>query len=402
MKTHAALAIQPPNHALFLQWCIFAQAKSLLDYKNDMESAIVRLRCKKVPGGTIKMRAFPAHQKRLVISQANTGGNRDVDRTLASAATAHVTTDEALVERLIDAVSDCVPVAGNQEFTELFLKIVRLTGAGQVAAFAYQPEQVSCLLTRNFMSEDKGGTLAATYMDGWFRDDPLFQQAMEMVQDDCVVQQLEDLLPGIGAQYLKTFFGAPGFRTKISVLVSQDSFRMVMNLYFESGVKDPACLLPDRVGYAIYRLIGKTLSTHFLRLSLPDFPVPLTVLSERERQVCVGMLAGKKAEIIAEEMGIGPSSVVTYRQRAYQKLGISSRGQLFSICQFRPPEGSRPTETMHFPGRTAMPHSRQKAAGRSGMGSNVFSLAKIIRGERRAACGARDTDIPLARRRGFQ
>ena len=45
------------------------------------------------------------------------------------------------------------------------------------------------------------------------------------------------------------------------------------------------------------------------------------------------MLAGKKAEIIAEEIGIGPSGVVTYRQRAYQKLGISSRGQLLFISR---------------------------------------------------------------------
>src|SRR5580658_112042 len=241
--------------------------------------------------------------------------------------------DDSLTERLIDAVSDCVPAIGSEEFTDLFIEIVRLTGAGQVAAFAYRPEEVSCLLNRNFLSEAKGTALAATYLDGWFRDDPLFEQVMAMAENDCAVEHLEDLLPRISSRYLRMFFDAPGFRTKVAVLVVQDSLRMVLNLYFGGDITGHSSQLPDRVGSTTYRLIGKTLATHFLRLNPPECPLPLTVLSERERQVCIGMLAGKKAEIIAEDIGIGPSSVVTYRQRAYQKLGISSRGQLFSICQ---------------------------------------------------------------------
>ena len=246
--------------------------------------------------------------------------------------------DDGLAERLIDAISDCIPATGSEEFTDLFLDIVKLTGAGQVTAFAYRPEEVSCLLSRNFLSEDKGGTLAATYLDGWFRDDPLFERAMAMTGNDCAVEHLENLLPRISSRYLTMFFGAPGFRTKVAILVAQDSLKMVLNLYFEGDIADRSAQLPDRVGLATYRLIGKTLATHFLRLNPPEFPLPLTVLSDRERQVCIGMLAGKKAEIIAEEMGIAPSSVVTYRQRAYQKLGISSRGQLFSICRSEYPE----------------------------------------------------------------
>jgi DNA-binding CsgD family transcriptional regulator len=241
--------------------------------------------------------------------------------------------NESLGERLTDAVADCVPATGREEFTDIFLEIVRVMGAGQVAAFAYRPEEVSCLLTRNFLAEDKGGTLAATYLDGWFREDPLFERVIAMTDNDCTVERLEDLLPRISSRYLTMFFGTPGFRTKIAVVVAQDSFKMVLNLYFEGDIADHSSQMPDGVGDATYRLIGKTLATHFLRLKPPEFPLPLTVLSERERQVCIGMLSGKKAEIIAEEIGIGQSSVVTYRQRAYQKLGISSRGQLFSICR---------------------------------------------------------------------
>ncbi|NLW05604.1 MAG: helix-turn-helix transcriptional regulator, partial [Pseudomonadaceae bacterium] len=60
---------------------------------------------------------------------------------------------------------------------------------------------------------------------------------------------------------------------------------------------------------------------------------PLAFLSERERQVCAAVLQGKKSETIAYELEVAPSSVVTYRKRAYDKLGISSRAQLFALCQ---------------------------------------------------------------------
>jgi DNA-binding NarL/FixJ family response regulator len=60
---------------------------------------------------------------------------------------------------------------------------------------------------------------------------------------------------------------------------------------------------------------------------------PLAFLSHREQQVCQAVLQGKKNEIIADELGVSLNSVVTYRKRAYEKLGISSRAQLFALCQ---------------------------------------------------------------------
>jgi DNA-binding CsgD family transcriptional regulator len=46
-------------------------------------------------------------------------------------------------------------------------------------------------------------------------------------------------------------------------------------------------------------------------------------LSMRERQVCSRTLAGQTAEAIGEALGIGMSTVITYRKRAYQRLGFS-------------------------------------------------------------------------------
>lgn len=51
-------------------------------------------------------------------------------------------------------------------------------------------------------------------------------------------------------------------------------------------------------------------------------------LSPREREVCARIAWGMSADGIAAELDIAPSTVVTLRKRAYQKLGIHSRLEL--------------------------------------------------------------------------
>lgn len=51
-------------------------------------------------------------------------------------------------------------------------------------------------------------------------------------------------------------------------------------------------------------------------------------LSHREAQVAAFTLAGFSQSEIAARLGFAPSSVVTYRKRAYAKLGVANRVQL--------------------------------------------------------------------------
>lgn len=59
-------------------------------------------------------------------------------------------------------------------------------------------------------------------------------------------------------------------------------------------------------------------------------------LSKREREVCSRAAAGKTIEGTALDLNIGKTSVITYRQRAYQKLGISRQNELVAlVVRFR-------------------------------------------------------------------
>jgi len=54
-------------------------------------------------------------------------------------------------------------------------------------------------------------------------------------------------------------------------------------------------------------------------------------LTPREVQVCARILQGSSFEEIGKSIGIKPASVKTYRDRAFEKLAISSRFELFAL-----------------------------------------------------------------------
>jgi len=60
---------------------------------------------------------------------------------------------------------------------------------------------------------------------------------------------------------------------------------------------------------------------------------PLDGLSVRERQVVDAILGGASAKEAARQLGLSPTSVATYRQRAFEKLGIRRQVQLFQLMR---------------------------------------------------------------------
>jgi DNA-binding CsgD family transcriptional regulator len=55
-------------------------------------------------------------------------------------------------------------------------------------------------------------------------------------------------------------------------------------------------------------------------------------LSEREAEVAAGLATGRSQSDIARRFGLSLNSVITYRRRAYQKLGVADRRQLQALC----------------------------------------------------------------------
>lgn len=58
-------------------------------------------------------------------------------------------------------------------------------------------------------------------------------------------------------------------------------------------------------------------------------------LSEREAEVAAGLATGQSQSDIARRFGLSLNSVITYRRRAYQKLGVADRRELQALCARR-------------------------------------------------------------------
>jgi len=229
----------------------------------------------------------------------------------------------------MDRVDHCLSLLGKDGFAVAFLAAVEAAEAGQVMVFSYPPDGAACLLSRNFAEGRLGARLAAEYLDHGFRSDPLRGRVLALPPFDAQVVLLADVAGDMPEAYRRQFFEAPGLGDKAAVLATGAKLRLIVNLYRQVGGQP----WPE----AELRVLGRLALLHFesrlaSRLS-GGIPEALLGLSDRERAVCLGVLAGRKAEGIAHDLGIAATSVITYRKRAYAKLGISARAELFAICR---------------------------------------------------------------------
>ncbi len=89
-----------------------------------------------------------------------------------------------------------------------------------------------------------------------------------------------------------------------------------------------------------------------------------SLLTQRERQVILRILDGVTVEQIAGELELKPTTVITYRSRAYEKLGISSRRELFSAV-LRKRNGANPRHPADISGNFYL-HSESAHATSAG------------------------------------
>lgn len=222
-------------------------------------------------------------------------------------------------------IEACLETIGSETFAPVFTDFVATLGVDQIMVFSIEGDHAHCLLSCHFSNAALAGKLAATYLDGWFLRDPLLPTLRVAKRNSVQLQRFDKIVGEMDEEYRRLFFDSPGLLAKTSVLAVGERLRLFVNLYSTSDTAD-VCN-PD-----LARLAGRLALIHFERAEDFGIPAPLTILSDREQAVCLGILSGQKTEAIAGELGVAPSSVVTYRKRAYGKLGITSRAALFAIC----------------------------------------------------------------------
>jgi DNA-binding CsgD family transcriptional regulator len=115
-------------------------------------------------------------------------------------------------------------------------------------------------------------------------------------------------------------------RNRTFSVAEMSLFATLAQLVVATALKHEAILDAGSMGQG--ELDFDALEHRFLKLELG--------LSKREAQVCARAAAGSTIEETAHDLRIRSTSVITYRQRAYQKLSVSRRSDLLAlVCNVR-------------------------------------------------------------------
>lgn len=235
-------------------------------------------------------------------------------------------------------VTSTVLAIGRPDFPDVLIETLRRqAGVGHCMVFSLtQTGAANCLL--DIGNIPIGGDLGAAYAGQFHASDPNRDAMFEGRRGPAPIV-LPTFAPRMyGARYRKIFFQDSGIVDKFATAIWVDDTCFYVNFYrIATQGRFAAAQLQRLAGIA--PTIGASVARHFRREPAPEQDLvalfatraPLSELTAREQEVCRGILAGLSSEAISRQLGISLHSTLTYRKRAYDRLGISSQNELFSI-----------------------------------------------------------------------
>lgn len=238
------------------------------------------------------------------------------------------------------AVSDVTPAVlaiGRPNFPNVLIDTLRgQAGVGHCMVFALSRAGAArCLLDAGNIPI--GADLGAAYAGQFHESDPNRDAMFEGEGGVPIV--LPAFAPRMyGARYRKMFFQDSGIVDKCATAIWTGDTCFYVNFYRVTAQGRFNAVQRERLR-TIAPAIGASVARHFQEGATPEQSLaalfatraPLAGLTRREQEVCRRILAGYSSEAISKGLGISLHSTLTYRKRAYERLGISSQNELFSI-----------------------------------------------------------------------
>lgn len=217
-----------------------------------------------------------------------------------------------------------IDAAGADGFAPLLLDAAN-TIAGVDEIFAYRAAADGAPDALLSVSKiDEAATRAQRYVSDFFRFDPVTRVRAKGAGESFMVNvNAADLAQ---PRYRSLCFEGPRFADKLCFGWRDKTNSLVLSFYRSgsAGLGGERGLLPlANLALSILAKTGKEPEPLVDRLEhrlAHHFPQ----LTTRERQVCARTVAGWSAERSGHDLGIRPSTVIAYRQRAYQRLGMHS------------------------------------------------------------------------------
>ena len=190
--------------------------------------------------------------------------------------------------------------------------------------------------------QDTTGDCFSAYRDGLYRRDRSFDTLRRSSRPGhtMVMRMNADEAPN--DDHSEIIYRRHGVLERLSVAHSEpaDGSLLAVNLYHHShqGRFDPLEL--ERFNELAPLLLASGRRHIALRAATPAEAAPAErerllrqcpALTERELDVCERLLRGWSYDGIAADMSLGVATVKTYRSRAFQRLGLHFRSELFVL-----------------------------------------------------------------------
>jgi DNA-binding CsgD family transcriptional regulator len=238
----------------------------------------------------------------------------------------------SLYEKLLGAI-------GTEEFGSTVRDSIMSVTAGVRRLYLFEARSRDDSSLQYFSGEPGLIELLPLYEKQYLAMDPVgdtFRAAREA--NDVVVQRIRPSdIPSLG--FRRRFFDEPGIVERISIVQrGADSWRGINVARHATDGYVTDTELGMLVGLAWLTLPmlplnrDRSAPRHLTVAQLEErFASRFAELTGRERQVCARAAIGMTVEATALDLGIAKASVLTYRQRAYQRLQVTSPYQLCSL-----------------------------------------------------------------------
>lgn len=246
----------------------------------------------------------------------------------------------------LDEFATAIAVVGTRRFEAALLQaICALTLVDHLTILTYQPtEGLRTLGVASRVSLSAARSLTRDYVATHHVLDPNFAELASGAGARRVLVRQHDPRRLKTKPYQERFYTGVGIIDKISYIWQAADVGYYVNFYrtLRSGhfVRLDAVKFSEAARFvsALVRLhSGRKRVQSALGGASADMAGALTSLlsdrlTKRESEVLVCILQGMRTEGIAIQLGVKPASIVTFRKRAYTKLGIATQAELFACC----------------------------------------------------------------------
>lgn len=236
-------------------------------------------------------------------------------------------------------VANVLPTLGESRFGAAMLRELRTTlpvGSLSVYRTGARP---AIFLSASLDAHDTTQDCWRAYLSGPIRDDRTLRTDTRTTSAEAL--RLCHITAGeVPAEHRLKVYEAHGVSERISVVSEeQDGSLFAVNLYRH---RDQRPLMDNQLAdFGRFGAVLMAMTRKHLALAPAAEAVPAAhvqrlrclqpALTAREVDVCTRVLKGMTQEGIAADLGIGLPTVKTYRNRAFARLGIHFRSELFAL-----------------------------------------------------------------------